>query len=355
MNAILLLILAGIAASTWREGSASPLPLRFRAGTTGTGVFKIVQFTDEHFDSGDWNDGNATLELMRMVLKAEAPVDLVAVTGDTACLNRTCYRQSVLPMEEAGVPWAFINGNHDLGDRSWELGYDMNRTLFPLSITQSLFNGTNSTYLHSILSADGSDAARANLWFFDSGADNCLNVEGYNCVSEAQINWYREQTATEAVRAAPYGMAFVHIPLQEMLDLWNNKKTTGFNRDVICCSSVNTGLYSAFVQVGGVDAVFSGHDHYNDFYGQLDDSGILVGYGRKTGMSGRTGGLADMGGRGARVFLLTDEGGEGGVAMKTWVRREDGTAPAEPQNPQRPPISKAQLCCGSTAQCPWQP
>ena len=217
-----IILLLAFVTGAMLEAAASPLPLRFRKGTAGNGAFKIVQFTDQHFDSGDWNDGNATLDLMRMVLEKEAPVDLVAVTGDTACLNRTCSRQSVLPMEEAGVPWAFINGNHDLGDRSWELGYAQNRTLFPFSITQSLFNGTNSTYLHSILAADGSQNARANMWFIDSGADNCLGVEGYNCVSEAQIDWFRATAAEEAVRAASFGMAFVHIPLQEMLNLWNN-------------------------------------------------------------------------------------------------------------------------------------
>ena len=142
-------------------------------------------------------------EVLRVLVSARQRLDPYA---------RGLAHQGVIhAMEEAGVPWAFINGNHDLGDRSWELGYDMNRSLFPLSITRSLFNGTNSTYMHSVLGADGSETARANLWFFDSGADNCLNVQGYNCVSEAQIEWYRDTAATEAARAC-IAWAAEHAP-----------------------------------------------------------------------------------------------------------------------------------------------
>jgi hypothetical protein len=104
-----------------------------------------------------------------------------------------------------------------------------------------------------------------------------------------------------------------------------------------------------------VHALFSGHDHYNDYYGDPTGAGLLVGYGRKTGMSGGTGPLGAMGGRGARVFELTlkSTGGVGG--MRTWVRRQDGRAPVEPQNtpPQGPAAAPRQWCCDGALGCPW--
>lgn len=152
-----------------------------------------------------------------------------------------------------------------------------------------------------------------------------------------------------------YGLAFVHIPLPETMAVWTTKETTGHNLDVaICCSSVNTGLYAAFAERGNVNAVYSGHDHYNDFFGRYGP--ITVGYGRKTGMSGLTRTMTNMGGRGARVFELSSTGADHtsnmNTRMTTWVRRQDMSRPDEPQNS---PKFRGQLCCGSTSNCPWQP
>lgn len=49
----------------------------------------------------------------------------------------------------------------------------------------------------------------------------------------------------------------------------------------MCCSSVNTGLYSAFKEAGNIKATFCGHTHNNDFWGHY--YGIDLYFGRKTG------------------------------------------------------------------------
>src|SRR4051812_8442475 len=83
----------------------------------------------------------------------------------------------------------------------------------------------------------------------------------------------------------------MHIPLPEVrplscltcqyLDLWNTKATIGKLKDKgVCCSSVNTGLFTA-LKDNGVRAVFAGHDHDNDFVGEYE--GVTLAYGRKTG------------------------------------------------------------------------
>jgi 3',5'-cyclic AMP phosphodiesterase CpdA len=52
----------------------------------------------------------------------------------------------------------------------------------------------------------------------------------------------------------------------------------------ICCAALNTGLYAAMKEMNDIKALWVGHDHKNDFYG--DFYGITLGYGRKTGYGG---------------------------------------------------------------------
>lgn len=37
----------------------------------------------------------------------------------------------------------------------------------------------------------------------------------------------------------------------------------------VCCSSVNTGLFSAMKEMGDMRSVHCGHDHDNDYYGGI--------------------------------------------------------------------------------------
>jgi hypothetical protein len=79
---------------------------------------------------------------------------------------------------------------------------------------------------------------------------------------------------------------------------------------------VNPGLFAAFLEAGDVMGTFVGHDHVNDFEGEL--FGIRIGYGRASGFSpyGREGFE-----RGARVIRLQ----EGERAFATWLRLADGS------------------------------
>jgi hypothetical protein len=68
-------------------------------------------------------------------------------------------------------------------------------------------------------------------------------------------------------------------------------------------------------EAGDVMGTFVGHDHVNDFTGNL--YGIRLAYGRATGYN--TYGRAGMA-RGARVIRLT----KGVHAFRTWLRLEGG-------------------------------
>lgn len=91
---------------------------------------------------------------------------------------------------------------------------------------------------------------------------------------------------------------------------------------------MNTGLFAAMLEQGDVMGTFVGHDHINDYRGELH--GIQLCYGRATGYGtyGREGML-----RGARVIRMH----EGQRRFDTWLRLSDGTQileqeKHEPQN-----------------------
>lgn len=76
---------------------------------------------------------------------------------------------------------------------------------------------------------------------------------------------------------------------------------------VLCCRQL------------GINAIYSGHDHNNDYSGKLE--GVRVAYGRKSGYGsyGPPAGWL----RGARVIELRQ--GQGAAASATWIRGEDGS------------------------------
>ena len=68
-----------------------------------------------------------------------------------------------------------------------------------------------------------------------------------------------------------------------------------------------------------MEAVFCGHDHNNDFWG--DYNGIKLFYGRKTGYGGY--GPPWYMQRGARVIEFSVADNES-VTMDSWIREENG-------------------------------
>ena len=66
--------------------------------------------------------------------------------------------------------------------------------------------------------------------------------------------------------------------------MWNQNDIYGAAHDPVSCSSVDTGLYAAFKEIGNIDSVFCGHNHGNDYWGNYN--GINLYFGRKTGYGG---------------------------------------------------------------------
>jgi 3',5'-cyclic AMP phosphodiesterase CpdA len=303
-------------------------PLRFR----GDGTFTILQLTDVHWRNGDEADRRSGA-LIELALEQEAP-DLVALTGDIVSGDESAdpgaaYRAVVAPIEARGIPWAAVFGNHDdEGIASREELLEAQRAL-PHSLTERGPRGVTGVGNYVLrLAASATDQLAAALYFIDSGAYNALGIGHYAWIARDQIAWYARTSARLRDEHAALGggarlpaLAFFHIPLPEYEDVWGTAVCRGHRHEPVCGPSANSGFFAALLEAGDVFGTFCGHDHVNDFEGELH--GIRLCYGRATGFSpyGREGFL-----RGARVIRLF----EGERRFDTWVRLEDGSVPEPP-------------------------
>ncbi len=289
--------------------------LRFRAD----GAFTIAQFTDLHVQNGEAADAQ-TVALMADVLDAEQP-DLAVLTGDVIDGKHSrdpaaAWRYAVAPLVERGIPWAAVFGNHDdEGGMTRAELMALQRTLpYCLSVAGPRMCPASATTCCPSAPPrreNGGDALLPRLQQLRRDPDR-----GYGWLRRDQIAWYL-QTA-QALAAANGGeplpaLAFFHIPLSEYNEAWDLHVCYGHKFEPVCCPLINTGFYAALHEAGDVMGTFVGHDHVNDFVGDL--YGIRLCYGRATGFNtygrqGFTRGAADSTpGRRARLPHLASAGG----------------------------------------------
>ncbi len=304
-----LILLTVSLMSLGKDNKSNPV-LRFNQH----GKFKIVQFTDVHFQCNSYRSDSA-LVLMKKVVAIEKP-DLILFTGDVVCSKETrmAWLSFCKVWSEGQIPWSVILGNHDI---EYELtGKQIMETIvgMPYNVTA---NGPenidgNGNYILNIRSSKTSKIA-ALLYCFDShsGFHPKTDLGSYEWIRFSQIEWYRGQSSkfSKAIGTEPLpALAFIHIPLPEYKEISDKKTTIGLQKETVCAPEINSGLYSAFVECKDVMGVFAGHDHNNNYIGCLHN--ICLAYGN---VSGRQcyGNI----GRGARVIELT----EGERKFDSWI------------------------------------
>ncbi|BFH65352.1 metallophosphoesterase family protein [Paenibacillus azoreducens] len=293
------------------------------------GTFTIVQFTDLHWKNGEPEDYR-TRSLMEMVLDEEKP-DMVVFTGDviytgpvspgyTECQNpEQAFRDAVGTVEQRGIPWAVVFGNHDTEqhitrEELIQVVMTHKHTLAESGPKEITGEGN---YTVELVDAEGKPAA--NLYFLDSGSVSPLeHVPYYNWIRRDQIDWLVKESErlNPDNQAKLPALAFFHIPIPEYQVVWDTQTCYGHKHEPVCCAPVNSGLFTALLEMGDVVGTFCGHDHVNDYEGMLH--GIRLCYGRASGFNtyGKEGFE-----RGARVIHL--KSGEAGFS--TWLRLEDGS------------------------------
>ena len=247
--------------------------------------------------------------------------------GNGAKNCEDALRTLLAPVDESGIPFAVVFGNHD-----YEAPLSIAKQV---DIYESYANcigvsyGKNSTkdgaYLLPVY-VKGSDTVAMALYFFDSGS--YIANGDYDTVSEKQVVWYNEQSAAlKAVndnQALP-SAAFCHIPVPEVYRLLTEvpkgtkgalkgvgvgsgkyylpdetKLFAGEVNEAPCPSSENHGLFEAYLENGDVFLTVNGHDHINSFIGSVESVDIA----NAPGSSYTSYGSRDI--RGVRLFRFSE-------------------------------------------------
>lgn len=304
---------------------------------------------------------------MNTILDSEVP-DLAILNGDlitgenTYLENSTHYLDMIVgPLANRSIPFATAYGNHDINyNLSTEALFQREKLLWPeLSHTKSLINsaaaGVSNYYvpIYSSSSSYGQFGPALLLWVFDSKGgkafqqldSNGNQIQLPGTVDQSVVDWFtasRDRINQKYGRTIP-SLAFVHIPTYASAAAQltgsgiSNTTAPGINDD--CCPAATQGMDSAgnwdksdapFMQAlldtQGLIAVFSGHDHGNDwcykwnstlFNMTFSGDGLDICFGRHSGYGGYGSWT-----RGSRQIRISENQVNQGI-VDTWIRLEN--------------------------------
>ncbi|CAO2816398.1 unnamed protein product [Amaranthus hypochondriacus] len=321
------------------------------------GEFKILQVADMHYADGKTSpclnvlpnqvkgcsDLNTSAFIERMI-KAENP-DLIVFTGDNIFgLDATDAAKSMdaafAPAVISNIPWAAVLGNHDQEStlsREGVMKYivKMNNTLSLLNPPDARKIDGFGNYNLEVSGVDGSpfhNKSVLNLYFLDSGDYSTSRlIPGYGWIKNSQQSWFLRTSRRlkreymdrpEPQKESAPGLVYFHIPLPEYAS-FDKSNFTGVKQEGISSPRVNSGFFTSMVEAGDVRAVFTGHDHINDFCGKLMDIHLCYAGGFGYHAYGRAGWARRA--RVVRIGLKKDgKRGWGAVkSIKTWKRLDD--------------------------------
>ncbi|MBR3768492.1 MAG: metallophosphoesterase [Clostridia bacterium] len=277
-------------------------------------TFRVMLVGDPHESPKDKSDEDkakiADYLALQYAAVTELKPDLVILMGDNAKGKDTDELRKVLlritkPYADHNIPFAFILGNHDLECEVNDINvqYDVYRTLPCCVLPCKDEVNSFGDYFLTIKNDDETEDI-FNFWLMYSGSGAAK--EYYSCydfVKAEQIRWYEEKSEELKLlnnKTVP-SMVIQHIPVPEEFRLLkersflsmiadgvtgqneqkgkfytlDKKKTVGYMGEAPCTSGYNSGQFKSWKKTGNVIAAFFGHDHMNDFIGDVD--GITLG------------------------------------------------------------------------------
>lgn len=289
------------------------------------------------------SDLNTTAFVHRMI-QAEKP-NLIVFTGDNiygydATNAVLSMNAAFAPAVSSNIPWAAILGNHDQESTLSREGVMKHIVGMKHTLSQSnppdvhVIDGFGNYNLEvsGVGSSTFENKSVLNLYFLDSGDYSTVSaIPGYGWIKPSQQYWF-QRTSTklrisymskpEAQKGPAPGLTYFHIPLPEFAS-FDSSNFTGVRQEGISSASVNSGFFTTMVEAGDVKAVFTGHDHLNDFCGKLNGIQLCYAGGFGYHAYGKAGWA-----RRARVVVATlektEKAGWGAVkSIKTWKRLDD--------------------------------
>ena len=323
--------------------------------------FVVMQFTDIHIGGGCFSSQTDpwAMNAVATMIRQQKP-DLVVVTGDIAypvvfqagtLNNLSATKIFANLMESLGVYWTFSFGNHDTEAYSYYTREDIceyyESQNFKYCLFEKGFHGGDKGYGNNIIKVKNSAGVVTQaIVTMDSHSYVDGDILGlawkYDNLHDSQVYWYETEmkklvSANKAIDATATelkNMVFVHIPIMEYRDAWkefveaDNKDTANVKFDfgvmgekpskkngvetygVFCgmhpCSLFEVGLEN------GLQAIFCGHDHYNNFSvlynGGSGDKYIRLTYGMSTDYLAYPGIFKEHSQRGCTVITVKPDG-----------------------------------------------
>ncbi len=271
------------------QGLSDKIKLRFGSN----GAFKILAMSDiqEHCTYNP-----ETFEAIEKLLDAQKP-DLVLLVGDN-CNGPKINTEDELreyvsivarPIEERGIPWAQVWGNHDHDVRLDKRLHQSLYMEYPHNVSSTVpeISG-QSNFLLPIYSSHSDDIV-FNVWGLDSGpmaaehSDGGISEElfkealsiktkvnphqkcwGFICFD--QLMWYYN---TSKELEAKYGkkipgLLATHVAPYEISAITDDPEqcdTVGEYPEHMSLGLFNSGLFATVIQRGDIKVICSGHSH----------------------------------------------------------------------------------------------
>lgn len=283
--------------------------------------FTIMQLTDVHIGGGwmSFHKDRKAIDCVVRMVTAEHP-DLVAVTGDIAYPvpfqsgtfnNKTAARLFGRVMQNLGVYWAPVLGNHDtesyaVYSRRYIGKYYQTQGFAPKgSRPYCLFcSGPDpvdgiGNYTVTVKNTDGQ--VTQALFFMDTGSyvdgDYFGFLWKYDGMHANQMDWYRSEIAALTANnrtvgaGQPKSLMFFHIPIAQYKEAWEAYKAHDYKntpqvqvhyggigeKGGLFPSLHPDNVFETLQQMGSTQGTFCGHDHLNNL--SVTYKGIRLTYG----------------------------------------------------------------------------
>jgi predicted MPP superfamily phosphohydrolase len=275
--------------------------------------FKVVQLTDVHIGGGflSIKKDSLAINAVASMLTEEKP-DLVIVTGDIAYPvpfqagtfnNKSSAKLFAELMEELGIYWCPVFGNHDTEAYSFYNREQISEFYSSGDYPHCLFTAGDDSvdgYGNQVINVKKTNGEiTQSLFLFDSHSYVDGDAFGimwkYDTIHENQVQWYEDTLNAlqeENNGVMPKSLAFFHIPIPEYKTAWeeyvaNDCQDTddvtyyygkaGETGNVIYTSEYNYGFFDKIKELGSTQGLFCGHDHLNNF--SIEYQGVRLSYG----------------------------------------------------------------------------
>lgn len=267
-------------AKTYSDGSIADAP------------FTVLSTTDLHLGDDPALRKKSFQMLKNHIVKTHP--DLIVFTGDiilSKFQHIDCLEFAQM-MEEIGIYWAICFGNHEAREEKGFFKYLLMKIASSFPHCLARFGDENlhgyGNYYINIL--NGENSLLQTLFFFDSGRDITDetrkkynlpdDMNGYDFLKKEQLEKYSSVLASnrEKYGGAP-SMMYMHIPIKEYEKvitggrdenkqfIFSDECEVKYGKafETIGSSPYNSGMFDLILKEGSTHAIFSGHDHVNDF------------------------------------------------------------------------------------------